>query len=582
MSMVSLRYAGGQNTGLRNAGYAVKRRSANAFLPAPILGINTEDAPEMTKAGYATEAVNWWPGENGLTTRGGSSPWCIGLNGNPVETILVWNAKDIFGVAGDEIHALPAAPDKESKPRLVRSGLHSARVQSVNIGNDGGVFLHCCNGVDAPFYFDGTEWHDAVFTKGEAGFDASGFFAVITHLQRLWWLKKGSQSVFYGDVEAIQGKVYELPVGAYLTRGGSLVGIGVITQDGTEGSNDVLCIISSEGEGILFAGDNPNQASSFSMIGRFQIARPLGEARCCVPFGPDLMVMTEAGLIGINETVSKAFTGLSGSISEKIRSYWYDIVDLYGTHDGWEITLYHKRDLVIINAPGPRGYQQLVCNPKTRAWGTLEGWEFARTFREYGEHLVGGGSSAPFALDYLFMDAVNGTEFVLGDGIWAVNAEDPGGSEWAIGPDMDGPLWEIWYSVPKPVEARVRHAFLAIGQKGTKKRYTLARPYLVAEGQPEAYFCMDTDFHNQALFSKMFDEKSYVGTEWYTGEWASDVLDAGGDLWNIGKSERQMRTRWMQANCYGYFCAPKVMVHTSEQVVTYTGCDVQYEAGNAL
>ena len=71
----SLRYAGGQDVGMKAARYAIKRRSQSKFLPAPVLGLNTMDPPEIMKPGYATELINFWPNENGLTTRGGSSPW---------------------------------------------------------------------------------------------------------------------------------------------------------------------------------------------------------------------------------------------------------------------------------------------------------------------------------------------------------------------------------------------------------------------------------------------------------------------------------------------------------------------------
>ena len=582
MPVGSLRYAGGQKTGLRAATYAPQRRTQAVFLPAPVLGLNTEDAPEIMQPGYAVDLVNWWPGENGLTTRGGSSPWCVGLNGWPVESLMVWNSTTLFAAADTELYRLPPVPGTDALPVLVKSGLNSARISSVNFGNDGGVFLCCCNGSDAPFYHDGAEWAECRLQDSKGGvFDGSDFFAVVSHLSRLWWLKKGSQSVFYGAPNAIQGRVYELPTGAYLTRGGSLVGMGILTQDGLLGSNDLLALVSSEGEVLLYSGTNPDEASAWRMVGKAQIARPLGGGRCCIPYETDLLVLTESGLVGIQKAVSQAFPGLRDGITEKVQSRWHSMVEAYGT-DGWSLCMYHLRGLIVVNAPGPLGHQQLVCNPKTKAWGELQGWERVSCFAEYQGCLVGGHGSAVFALDWQYADAVGGTDFHTGSGVWSVNAQDPEGAEWAMSAtDENGGTWEVWWSVPQPVLSRVQHGYVSPGGS-RKKRFTLARPYLLSAGQPEAHFALSCDFMGGVALARMFDERPWGGAEWYTGAWASDVLDTGGDTWSLPPGERQMRSRWMQATGCGYFVAPLVMVKTGNQSVTYTGCEVQYETGNTL
>jgi len=579
----SLRYAGGQDTGMRAARYAPKRRTSTKFLPAPVLGMNTMDPPELMKPGYAEQIINWWPNENGLTSRGGSSPWTIGFNGNPVESVMVWNGEEAFGVADSDIFVLPGVPKPEVEAELSYTGLTSGYVQSVNFSNDGGTFLCCCNGEDTPIYYDGTTWTQAAFTQNNETFDASGFFAITSHLSRLWWLKKDSQTVYYGDVNAIQGPVHELPVGAYLHRGGSLAAFGVVTQDGLTGSDDLFVVISSEGEVLLFKGTNPDEAGSWSLVGHGQIPRPVGAPRCVAKLGPDLIVITESGLLGINTAMSKEFPGLDANIGEKIRSHWDSIVATYGRNKGWDICVYHGRDLIVINAPGPLGCQQLVVNPQTKAWGTIQGWEQIRCLVEYKGGLIGGGNTAAFALDYLYQDAVNGTLWIDGTGIWALDADDPDGSEWAVdAEDEGGATWNILYMVPEPIHARVRHGFVAVGGN-VKKRFTLARPFLISASIPAAWFDLAEDFRTEEILSEMFKEDAITpGTEWYTGEWNKDAYDTSGSDWITGEGERQVRTRWMQAKGCGYFCAPIVAVDASTQHVTYTGCDIQYETSNTI
>lgn len=581
----SLRYAGGQDAGMRAARYAPKRRTQDTFLPAPVLGMNTMDPPELMKPGYAVELINWWPNENGLTTRGGSVPWSGGFNDQPVESVLVWNGTEAFGVAGPDIFLLPGTPNQDVAATLAYTGLTSAKVQSVNFSNDGGTFLCCCNGVDAPFYYDGTAWTQAAFTQNDETFDGSGFFAVTSHLSRLWWLKKDSQTVYYGAVNAIQGALSELPVGAYLRRGGNLVAFGVVTQDGLTGSEDLFVVISSEGEVLLFRGTNPDEASSWNLVGHGMIPRPIGAPRCVTKLGPDLVVITESGLVGINKAMSSEFPGLAANVGEKIRSHWDNLMATYGDGEGWDICVYHGRDLIIINAPGPLGNTQLIVNPDTKAWGLLQGWEQIKCLAEYRGGLIGGGNTAVFALDYMYQDTVNKTLWIDGTGLWAETQEDEVGSEWVRDNSsivVDPPTWSLLRIIQEPVHARVKHGFVSVGGN-VKKRFTLARPFLISSSIPAAWFDLAEDFKGDDVLSKMFDEQDIVpGAEWYTGDWNVGPDDESGSDWVVGEGLRQVRTRWMQATGYGYFCSPIVAVDASTQHVTYTGCDIQYETGNSL
>jgi len=579
----SLRYAGGQDSGMRAARYAVKRRSQSKFLPAPVLGLNTMDPPELMKPGYATEIINWWPNENGLTTRGGSSPWNVGFNGFPVKTVMQWNSSTLFGVADSDIFSLYDTPQNDQEAQLSYTGLTESRLSWVNFSNDGGTFLCVCNGADAPIYYDGEEWTEAAFTLDSESFDASGFFAVTSHLSRLWWLKKDSQSVYYTATNAIQGAVTEFPVGAYLQRGGSLACFGALTQDGLTGSNDLFVIVSSEGEVLLYKGTNPDEASSWQLVGHGQIPRPVGAPRCICKLGPDLVVMTESGLVSINTAMSKEYPGLDATISDKIRSHWDNHLATYGAGEGYDLCVYHGRDLIMVNLPGPLGCTQLVVNPSTKAWGKIQGWENINCLCEYQGRLVGGGDTAVFILDYLYQDAVAGSKWIEGTGIWARDADDPDGSEWARdAEDADGATWTIFTAVPEPVHARVRHGYVALGGQ-VKKRFTLAKPYLISSSQPAAWFDLAEDFKEGDQLSEMFSKDDIAeGGEWYVSDWNRDAYDTSGADWMVGEGERQMRSRWMQAKGIGYFCAPIVAVDASTQHVTYTGCDVQYEAGNTI
>lgn len=533
--------AAGESLGYRDASYASKRRSETSFLPAPTRGINASDPPDRIDLGYADEIDNMWPEQNGLSVRGGSIPWnLVGDPETPVHSLMCYDAQILFAVSGESVYQLTETATSSGQATEVKTGLTAnARMQSVSFGNAGLTFLCCCNGVDAPFYFNGTEWVTPSFTLNSEAFDASVFNSVTTHLQRLWWTANDSQTVYFGDVSAVQGPLHELPLGGFMRRGGSIVAIGTITQDGLSGSDDLFVAISSEGEVFLYKGDNPQEIDGFTLIGRGQIPRPIGYPRCTTKFGTDLIVMTEAGIVGLNASLSSVFPGLRTNIMEKIEPLWEQYVGLFGRGSGWDIALYHKRGTVVINLPAEVGCRQFVVHPDTSAWTTLSGWEHINCFIEYKGELLGGGTGNVLRLDTLHTDFVNGTVV--------------------------------------PVRARVKHSPYALGQTGIKKRFTLAKPFIISSSTPESFFGIVTDFGKEPVLSKMFDaDETYGGfSKWYIAEWHSSE-------WTIGDTTYRAHTRWMQALGSGYFVAPIVEFETQEQGATYAGVELQYEVSNTI
>lgn len=538
----SLRLAAGAVYGYRDATYAPKRRSTTVFLPAPTLGINSIDPPDMVKLGYAEEIVNWWPDENGLTTRGGSNPWNMVAKDKFTHSILIYDAHTIFAVAGDTIYKLTEIQSTNAQASVSYTGLtEDAIMQHVNFSNAGMAFIHCCNGKDAPIYYNGEAWVKPSFTLNGEEFDASSFCSVTSHVQRLWWVN-GTQNVYYGDTNAVQGPLHVLPLGSFMRRGGSIVAIDTITQDGLQGSDDLFVAISSEGEVFLYQGDNPDEIDQFNLVGRGEIPRPIGAPRCTIKHGTDLVVMTIAGLVGLNASLSKVFPGLRTDIMEKISSMWEAQVRLYGKNAGWGICAYRKRGLIIVNLPDENGCIQWVVNPDTCAWVTLSGWENLRCLTEFQGQLLGGSLGHVSLLDNLYKD-------------WS-----------------DGEM--------VPITAKVKHSFYGLGQTGVKKRFTLAKPYLVSSSTPESWMGLVVDFRyapELSVLSHMLEAEETLGggATWYKSEWYEGE-------WGIGDSRRQVRTRWMQALGCGYFCAPIIQVETNTQTVTYAGVELQYEVGNTI
>ena len=324
-----------------------------------------------------------------------------------------------------------------------------------------------------------------------------------------------------------------------MRRGGSIIAIDTITQDGLTGSDDLFVAISSEGEVFLYTGDNPEEIDTWSLVGRGQIPAPIGAPRCTTKYGADLIVMTVAGLVSLNSSLSSVFPGLKEGIMDKVSSLWEKNVRLYGQGSGWDVCMYYKRGFIIVNHPLGNGCGQMVLNPDTMAWVTLSGWEQVNCLVEFKGSLIAGGTGCVLHLDTLYQDYIAG-EYV-------------------------------------PVKVRIKHSFGQLSSANTKKRCTLARPYIVSSSKPTSYFGIAKDFSPDPTLALMYDGEDTAdgNAEFFEDEWQTSE-------WSIGDTRRQVHTRWMQALACGYFLAPIIEIETTVQTVTYAGVEIQYETSNTI
>ena len=520
---------------------AAQRKSQSVFLPAPIRGWDTVDPPGIMPADYAMNVTNFWPLQNGLETRGGSVPWCIGLPGD-VETVMAHVAGEdkLFAVSGGSIYLLPEAPSTSAVPSEVKSGLGSSVLRAVNFSNNGGTWLWACNGTDAPVMYDGETWQDAAITGVE---DDKRPANVCVYQNRMFFSVPGSLTLYYLGLDAIQGAASKLPLGAYFDRGGEITLMGNVTVDGGYGPDDYLIVVTSEGEIVSFKGRNPDSASAWAMVGKFRIARPLG-LRASVKWGGDLIIMTEQGVSGISSMLSQELAGLVGAATEKIQPTWAQVaIEGYGK-SGWDICVYHRRGLIFVNIPTEyTGSRQFVLNPTTTAWTDMRGWESARCFFEYQGKILAGMNGRVQLLD-VFTNDVNPTETGELEGV--------------------------------PVIARVDQAFVQPGGGGVKKRYTIMRPYIISDSQPSASMGISVDnVPSPYQISRIMISTDEIISEWYVSEW--DAFD-----WMVGSGQQVLRTRWVNCNGTGYSVSVAVEIEARNRPATYTGADIQYMVSNTL
>lgn len=524
---------------LHKAHSAPQRRAGGLFIPAPIGGWNAVDPQGMMNAKYALSMINFFPMENGLVTRGGSDAWC-GM-ASPVETLMEYKGGVArFAVSGGTIYTLPETQGGTATETAV-TGLTNSRMQHVQMGTPGGNFLWCCNGADAPRYYDGTEWKTAELTSTETGFSGTAIVNCCVYQNRLFLCAKDSLTLWYLGTQAIQGEAKPLFMGSYLTRGGYLMACANMTVDGGEGPDDYLFVLTSEGEALLFKGRNPDSADTWVMAGRFQFSRPLGY-RCMQKYGGDLIVITEHGVAGVASMLSNELPGLKGSSTEKIQPVWAEMAMGKGEAFGWQACIYHRRGLLFVNIVSGDKWGQWVLNLETHAWSKLQGWEGARCLLETAGEIWAGFGDSVRRLDVGFHDIGTSGE-------------------------------------KTPVVGTVQQAFIFAGRKDRRKRYTLMRPYIICRNKPRMGAAIATDSVPVPRVVRQvmdFSGSPRTGAPWNIAVW--NVSE-----WGLREvDELKLRTRWVSLVGHGYSVSPVIEVSSQSSTVTYTGCDLQYEVGNGL
>jgi hypothetical protein len=110
----------------------------------------------------------------------------------------------------------------------------------------------------------------------------AGTQGVQVHRNRLWFYgtvdatnaPKGL-SAWYLPTGAIAGAVVEFNVGPFASKGGRIVAMRTWTQDGGLGGLDDLAVFYTDrGQAIVYQGTDPSAASTWSLVGVFDLAVP--------------------------------------------------------------------------------------------------------------------------------------------------------------------------------------------------------------------------------------------------------------------------------------------------------------------
>lgn len=459
--------------------------SLSYTVPAPIGGWNTKDPLDLMQESYALRLVNLFPSTQNVSIRKGHRQHSTGLGTGAIETLAEYadaaGSRKLIGAANLNIYDCSTYGGTASS---LASGFTNNRWQTVNFRDAGGTSkLIMVNGEDTPQQYNGSAVSSITYTGITT---PANLIDVTSFKQALYFVESGTTKIWYGAVTASSGALTEFDVGPLFKRGGYLNAITTWSRDSGAGSDDYLALISSVGDLLIYAGDNPG-ASNWALVGRFYLPKPIGR-RCFSNLGSETVVLTEQGVLpfsslqAITDQSETNYVKLTDNISAAFTAAATDYSDLFG----WQFTAFPRGSMAIINIPiiTSSQYEQAVVNTLTGAWCKFTNLNGA-CWSLFNEKPYFGGT--------------DGKVYEFG-----VNANDNGNS---IAIDM-------------------KTAFSYCNDRDRLKKFVLGRPLVAVNGDINFNFNIDVDFQDRSLTEEV-SVSGVGGSEWDTAAWDDSNWDSG-------------------------------------------------------
>jgi hypothetical protein len=510
-------------------------------IKAPVKGWVATESLMNADPATAAQLDNFFPEPQTVRARRGKTLHVSGI-GDPVETLMPYSpsggVSSLFAAAAENIWDVTsdATIDPVNDTPAV-SGLSNARWQYVMMGTAGGQFLFIVNGEDDPQHYDGVAWAVPTIT----GVDASTFINVWLHKSRLWFAVADSTDLYYLDTDSVAGTANVFPVGGFLTEGGYIMAGNSWSVDAGDGKDDLMVVMSSNGEVLIYAGDDP--AVDFGLLGHYRTGDPIGR-RCLFKAGGDLVLISELGLVPMSQLLKLDLAATeSKALSKNIRRAYADAVQDARTEFGWQIVTFPLRNMAILNVPqsAANDAQQFVYNTITGAWCRFTDWDAV-----CWAHL----HDTTDVTDNLYFGTADGKVY---------HAESGG--------DDDG----------DPITCISVSSFTDLGMAGRLKQIKMLRPITEGDVDQGPFVGIAVDYELPQTGS----QGPVIPGDWFT--WDVSVWD-GTDVWR-GST---VRRPWVGVEGIGTAIAPMMRIDISAANVgddfefRVVGYDMIFEPGGVI
>jgi hypothetical protein len=334
---------------------AVQPAAQTINLPLPLSGLFQEARAAKVSNLFAAELTNWRSTGLKMVLRPG-----IAWQGSPAPVIQ----RIPFEFGGNpryiELRASQASCGAVTHTRMFAGNASWGEISSNVIIADG---------YGDPVRFNGTAFTTCSFST-VTGADPAKFDGMIVHHDRIYfWKTNGALEFYYGDVGAVTGGLARFPLDRLGNIRGSIAAMVSLTVDAGHGMNDMLCIVTTTGQLVLYEGLNPGDSSDWRLTGRVQAARPVSR-NAFVEVGSDAWMLTPLGVVSIGESIRNSVLALSSDISAPIGQ---EIEDLVATGTGtWKMFLAGDGSMIVISRAVGLTAKQFIYYTKSKSWAAAD------------------------------------------------------------------------------------------------------------------------------------------------------------------------------------------------------------------
>lgn len=441
--------------------------SVGRSLPAPIGGWDAQNPIAAMPLQNAFQLDNWVPRPGFVELRRG---YVQQVTGSPaaVESMMSFRgaagSDKLFAASNGALYDVSTSPS--AWPAALVSGFTNNRWNYTAFANTAGAWLIACNGGDAPIGYNAGAWAalPVLTSVGVPVIAPASLFNVFAHKGRLFFLQQGTLYAWIPAAGAVGGACTVLDLSNVFSKGGRLIcaanwsAVLGLTPD------DYAVFMTDQGQVAVYQGTDPTNAATWSLIGVYDLGRPLGP-KALLKYGGDLAVITSDGVVPLSTAIKLDRSQQNEvALTAKIMNAFAAAVKAYSANYGWQGILYPGTSTSADD--NASGGSLAIVNVPLSTLGTS---------MQFVQNVLTGAWCRFLAIDSFCWELANGAiYFGSTDGVyqWDQGASDNG---LAIVGDVCG-------------------AFTNFGDGARQKRFTAIRPLLNAPAIVQPALEVDVDY----------------------------------------------------------------------------------------
>ena len=509
-----------------------------SVIPAPTGGLNFRDPISAMSPLDALVLTNLIPKQQGVELRKGWQATTDAIEGAvAIESVFGYTAPNpndnkVFVAADGNIYDVT---DGTYTPVVTATGSTDDEWWTTQFSTPADTFLLAVSpGAGYWTYSTGSGWVDRTATTTGL---PTNVRTVAVWKQRVWFTAEGDANVYYlDDVDVITGGCTSFAMGSTLRNGGYCSALINWTMDAGFSIDDYLIIVGTEGDIGVWQGTDPTSPDTFSLKGVWYVGPVPRHGRYFTPFGGDVMIVSELGLVPMSKLVNGQYSeDQQIGPASKIQSVFAPLVRKQIDQKYFNVFVVPSSDVLVIKMPADAGtYRQFAMNVTTGAWCQFTGMPMRSAA------VIGGqcwfGTSDGFTCLGLFGNK---------DGADKLGA---GGN---------------------PIEGEVQTSFQNFNTPAQLKKFGMARPIFIATAAPAVKLVVNTQFQ----FNTVGGSPYFFQDE--SGIWDFSVWN--GANW-VGQNTYQA---WYGTTGLGYYGSLRMKVRGLPATV-FTSAHMSTELGGVM